>query len=99
MSSIHDLIQDEMERNGPSQVADNLLAACPDPECSECARVICPHGDMMHFHHDGCPSCAEDDGEDMSTAEQTAREAVAQFGADDGQPDEAQEWHDFDPEC
>jgi hypothetical protein len=37
---------------------DALLAHCPDAECSTCAEIICPHKDEMHFHHDGCPSCA-----------------------------------------
>lgn len=36
-----------------------LLEHCPDAECSECSKVICPHGDDMHFHHDGCPSCVQ----------------------------------------
>lgn len=37
---------------------DHLLAHCKDPECSTCAKIICPHGEELHFHHDGCPSCA-----------------------------------------
>ncbi|WP_434456549.1 hypothetical protein JQR85_13750 [Stutzerimonas urumqiensis] len=36
---------------------DALLAHCPDGECAECSKIICEHGDPMHFHHDGCPSC------------------------------------------
>lgn len=39
---------------------DALLAHCPDGECYVCAAIICPHQDALHFHHDGCPSCAED---------------------------------------
>lgn len=41
---------------------DLLLNHCTreNGECSFCGSVICPHGDGMHFHHDGCPSCAED---------------------------------------
>lgn len=40
---------------------DAILNACPQDggECHECARIICPHGDSMHFHHDGCPSCID----------------------------------------
>lgn len=34
---------------------------CPVGECDECAMRDCPHGDSMHYHHDGCPSCAEED--------------------------------------
>jgi hypothetical protein len=41
---------------------DALLAHCPDGECGTCGTIICPHGDQFHFHHDGCPSCAEAEG-------------------------------------
>jgi hypothetical protein len=41
-----------------SQV-DRLLDHCPDGECLTCGEIICPHGGTMHFHHDGCPSCAQ----------------------------------------
>jgi hypothetical protein len=36
---------------------DKLLAHCDDPECDVCGKIICPHEDDLHFHHDGCPSC------------------------------------------
>lgn len=42
---------------------DRLLAHCPDGECATCGEIICPHGGTMHFHHDGCPSCAEQEKE------------------------------------
>jgi hypothetical protein len=42
---------------------DALLAHCPVSECPECAEIVCPHGEPMHFHHDGCPACAHFDGE------------------------------------
>lgn len=38
---------------------DALLNHCDDGECVTCGQIICPHGDGMHFHHDGCPSCAQ----------------------------------------
>lgn len=41
---------------------DKLLAHCPDMECHVCASIICPQGCGMHFHHDGCPACAELEG-------------------------------------
>lgn len=25
--------------------------------CEGCARTFCPHGERLHFHHDGCPAC------------------------------------------
>lgn len=39
---------------------DKLLVHCDDPECWDCGKIICPHEDEMHFHHDGCPSCSEE---------------------------------------
>lgn len=27
--------------------------------CAVCARVFCPHGEPLHFHHDGCPACCD----------------------------------------
>ena len=44
-------------------MADALLAHCDkeNGECSVCGTIVCPHKDGMHFHHDGCPSCAEDE--------------------------------------
>lgn len=41
---------------------DALLEHCDDGECAACGQIICPHGDGMHFHHDGCPSCAQEPG-------------------------------------
>lgn len=26
-------------------------------ECGICGVLDCPHGDPLHYHHDGCPSC------------------------------------------
>jgi len=28
-----------------------------DPECILCGEEDCPHGDPLHYHHDGCPAC------------------------------------------
>jgi len=41
---------------------DEILNSCTAEggECSTCSIIICPHADPMHFHHDGCPSCAEE---------------------------------------
>lgn len=38
---------------------DGLLNHCPVSECSECAKIVCPHGEPFHLHHDGCPACYE----------------------------------------
>jgi len=45
------------------KIIDALLNHCEDGECHVCSQIICPHGDGMHFHHDGCPSCAQDEPE------------------------------------
>lgn len=34
-----------------------LLDHCPVAECPTCSEIVCPYGDRLHFHHDGCPSC------------------------------------------
>ena len=43
--------------------ADAFVNTCQldHGECYQCSRLCCPHQDEMHFHHDGCPSCAEDE--------------------------------------
>lgn len=46
------------QRDRDKQTVDALLNHCPDMECSECARIVCPHAEPMHFHHDGCPACS-----------------------------------------
>lgn len=38
---------------------NKLLDHCDDPECWDCGKIMCPYGGEMHFHHDGCPTCAE----------------------------------------
>lgn len=48
------------EEFGPWAV-DCILAECPDPECMECGRLICPHHEPLHFHHDGCPCCSSEE--------------------------------------
>lgn len=50
-------IADVIQRMGNQ--LDALLNHCGKDggECSECGKIICPHGGEMHFHHDGCPSC------------------------------------------
>jgi hypothetical protein len=38
-------------------LSDELLQECREVECIVCGAIVCPHGDLLHFHHDGCPSC------------------------------------------
>jgi hypothetical protein len=63
MNDIHEHLRAAVKLNQDGLVLDEILAQCPDAECPECGRVICPLGDPMHFHHDGCPAEAEALGE------------------------------------
>lgn len=45
------------------KIIDALLNHCEDGECHVCSQIICPHGEPLHFHHDGCPACAQDEPE------------------------------------
>lgn len=36
---------------------DELLNLCTEGDCERCSEIICPHQNVMHFHHDGCPEC------------------------------------------
>ena len=41
---------------------------CPDMECLACGERECQHSEPMHFHHDGCPLCAEMDDQQEGTS-------------------------------
>lgn len=43
----------ELVENHPPPPTDE----CDDQECEICSYRDCPHHDVMHYHHDGCPSC------------------------------------------
>lgn len=30
---------------------------CDGNECLACGQKDCPHGEPLHYHHDGCPAC------------------------------------------
>jgi hypothetical protein len=34
---------------------------CPDPECYICGTRDCPKHEPLHYHHDGCPACTQED--------------------------------------
>ena len=53
------LRQQQAEIEKLKETVDKLLNHCDDPECWECGKIICPYGGEMHFHHDGCPTCAQ----------------------------------------
>ena len=61
---LHDMIDDQdAEIRDLHRKIDALLAHCPDGECYECGAIICPHKEPLHFHHDGCPACCQDEDE------------------------------------
>jgi len=35
--------------------------SCPGAECLDCGARDCPHGEPLHYHHDGCPACTRGD--------------------------------------
>ncbi len=35
--------------------------ACHTNECLACGERDCPHGEPLHYHHDGCPACVFDE--------------------------------------
>jgi hypothetical protein len=47
------------------ELTDELLNECTDCECIACGVIVimCPHGEPLHFHHDGCPACYADERE------------------------------------
>lgn len=47
------------EAKSAGTLTDELLNKCPNAECGVCAVIVCPYRDVLHFHHDGCPSCAK----------------------------------------
>lgn len=38
-----------------------LLDRCTNLECIVCGEIACPHGEPLHFHHDGCPACWDEE--------------------------------------
>lgn len=56
---LHVWINQVFIAHGPGPETDAALAKCKDAECRQCSFIICPDGDPMHFHHDGCPTCAQ----------------------------------------
>ncbi len=45
-----------------------------DEECIFCGYRDCPHGEPLHYHHDGCPVCLFDDTPNSSKASLGGRE-------------------------
>ena len=58
LNEVHEALRCANLDNLHSADIDSILAECPDAECHECGRIICPYHEPLHFHHDGCPACA-----------------------------------------
>lgn len=37
------------------------ISNCPNDECLICGIRDCPRGEALHYHHDGCPACYQDE--------------------------------------
>ena len=48
-------------RNGEKRYVECTCET--DSECIPCGEKDCPHGEPLHYHHDGCPACFEDEEE------------------------------------
>lgn len=59
MNYVHARLKAAKLDNLPAEEIDRILNLCPDMECYLCAVILCPYKEPMHFHHDGCPACAE----------------------------------------
>lgn len=42
-------------------LTDEILALCTDGECLACGAIVCPYQEPLHFHHDGCPACSQNE--------------------------------------
>lgn len=38
-----------------------LSDECNEDECMICGENDCEYGDPLHYHHDGCPSCVDEE--------------------------------------
>jgi hypothetical protein len=55
------LLADTWPPRDPATIVDALAAIGSEVLCETCAKVFCPHGERLHFHHDGCPACDAND--------------------------------------
>ena len=61
---------------------------CPIGECVECGERDCPHGEPLHYHHDGCPACFTGGPEPEPNEPNTGEELDEMTGYDE----ELAEW-------
>lgn len=52
---------DDLPRGKAHLVEGFDIQNCDDMECIFCSALICPYGEPLHFHHDGCPICSYDE--------------------------------------
>ena len=49
------------EPHEPVHTCDDDANSGGDGECLACGARDCPYGEPLHYHHDGCPSCEEEE--------------------------------------
>jgi len=48
----------ELVNGGPWEPdLNHNFETCEKLECLDCGVHDCPHGEPLHYHHDGCPAC------------------------------------------
>lgn len=55
----HDEIRDVLDSAAiqGAELDAFINARCDDWECLTCGQMLCPYGEPLHQHHDGCPAC------------------------------------------
>lgn len=56
--------------------------SCTESSCYACAQRACPHHEPLHYHHDGCPACWNEEQHQQAT-KQRAEEGIVPTAAND----------------
>ncbi len=62
---IRDFVQGDHECRGSIEECQKA----GNGECIVCGTRDCPHGEALHYHHDGCPACFSEYQKNMSPLE------------------------------
>lgn len=46
---------------------------CDEDECIYCGYRDCPHQEPLHYHHDGCPACVNEEMERLNTTSEVQK--------------------------
>jgi hypothetical protein len=61
MNNTRSLIHEFIGYGSDEKTCTGNSKTCPNDECLVCGERECPHGEPLHFHHDGCPACVFDE--------------------------------------